>query len=446
MSALARLFLAMGKKVSGSDLRDSDILESVRTLGAKVFVGHDPQNISAEHDLVVYSADITEQSEGFKELAKAQELGLDVQTYAKVLGDLMEGKYGIGVTGTNGKSTTTTLLGLILDAADMDPTVVLGTKLAPVNETQKFKANARLGNGKHVVVEADEYQRKMLETKPQMIVVTNIAEDHLDYYRDLHDIKHAFIEYAKSLPKDGILIFNADDHNTTDIVHHADCHKFSFGIHHYADLQAMNIKKEPGKQIFDLHLNDELIGQFQLKVPGTFNISNSLGAALAAIKLGVKLEVIKKVLAEFAGTWRRFEKIGELEGTTVISDYGHHPAGVAATVDAAKEFYPGKKILLVFQPHHRNRTKRLFGEFVEALSHADDLIIPEIFEVAGREHGEDISSKDLVAELKKLKVNADYAKDLNETKQMIRARIKDFDIVIMMGAGDIDQLARRLAS
>ncbi|MBI2356398.1 MAG: UDP-N-acetylmuramate--L-alanine ligase [Candidatus Doudnabacteria bacterium] len=444
MSALARLFLAMGKQVSGSDLKHSDILENMRMLGVNVFIGHDPKNINPNYDLVVYSADITEQSEGYKELEQAQKLGLNIQSYAKVLGALMQGKYGIGVTGTNGKSTTTALLGLILDAAEFDPTVVAGTQISPANENEKFKANARLGSGKHVVVEADEYQRKMLETKPRMIVLTNIAEDHLDYYKDLEDIKNAFRDYVKSLPKDGILIFNADDHNTVDIVHHANCHKFSFGIHHYADLQAMNIKVENGKQTFDMHYDDEKIGTFELHVPAKYNVSNALGASLAAIKLGVKTEIIEKVLREFAGTWRRFETIGKLGSAAIISDYGHHPAGVLGTIEAAKEFYPGKKILIVFQPHHRNRTKRLFGEFVEALTRADDLIIPEIFEVAGREHGEDISSRDLVNELKKLGTNAEYANDLAHAEGMVRNKLKDFDVVIFMGAGDVDLLARKL--
>lgn len=435
-------------------LRHSDILENVRMLGAEILIGHKAENINKDFDLVVYSADITEQSEGYIELSQAQKLSLNVQPYARVLGDLMNDKYGIGVTGTNGKSTTTALLGLILDRAKMDPTVVVGTKISPANETEKFKANARLGSGKHVVVEADEYQRKMQATRPKMIVITNIAEDHLDYYKDLADIKQAFSEYVKALPSDGMLIFNADDHNTVDVVHHAQCHKFSFGIHHYADLQAMNIKVQDEKQAFDIHFDDEKIGTFEMHVPGLFNIQNALGASLAAIKLGVKPEVIKKVLKDFAGTWRRFEKVGKLGNATVISDYGHHPAGVSATIEAAKEFFPGpagaggagKKIFVVFQPHHRNRTKKLFGEFVEALSHADNLIIPEIFEVAGREHGEDISSQDLVRELVKLGVKAEYAKDLAQTEDMVKAKAKDFDLIIMMGAGDIDLLARKLVS
>jgi len=303
-----------------------------------------------------------------------------------------------------------------------------------------------LGNSKYVVVESDEYARKMLENKPKMIMITNIALDHMDTYKNLDDIKSAFLQYVKSLPADGILIYNADDHETVDVCKHAACHKFTFGIHHYADLQAVNRLQIAGDglQKFDMHLNDEKIGTFDLHVPGLFNISNALGASLAAIKLGVKPEVIAKVLDEYAGLWRRFEIVGELEGKTVISDYAHHPAGVEATIQAAKEFYPGKKILFVFQPHHRNRTKELFDGFIESLLLVDDLIIPEIFDVSGREHGENISSKDLADKLSAQGVKSFFAKNLDETESLIRQKAKDFDVILMMGAGDIDNIVRKL--
>lgn len=445
MSGLARIYKISGHDVSGSDLLESQTTQELKKFGIKVFLGHSAQQLLGESpDAVVYSADITEQSPGFLELEAGRKQDITVWSYAEALGKLMgERKHGIAVTGTNGKSTTTAMLGLILDAAKFDPMVLVGTKISPKNENEFFRANARYGLG-HCVMEADEYQRKMLSLKPNMIVLTNVAEDHLDYYKDLADIKSAFIDFVRALPKDGVLIFNADDHNTVEVAHHAACHKFSFGIHHYADLQALNIKLQAGRQVFDLHLNDQLVGTFELGVPGRFNILNALGASLAAIKLDVSPETIKQVLGEFAGTWRRFEKVGELGGKTIISDYGHHPAAIAATLEAVEEFYLGKTILLVFQPHHRNRTKKLFGEFVEALAKASDLIIPEIFEVAGREHGENISSNDLVLELNKLGAPARYAKDLEQTEQMVRERVKDFDIVILMGAGDIDVLARKL--
>jgi UDP-N-acetylmuramate--alanine ligase len=303
-----------------------------------------------------------------------------------------------------------------------------------------------MGEGKFFLAEADEYHRHMLEGHPRMIVLTNIAEDHLDYYKDLNDIRSAFTEYVESLPPDGMVVYNADDHNAVEVARKAHCHKYTFGIDHYADLQAINLKAGPGKQTFDLHLNDELIGTVDLCVPGKFNVSNALGAVLAALKLGVTFEDIKSTLEKFAGIWRRFEIVGTLNGKPVISDYAHHPAGVAGTIQAAKEFYPGKKILTVFQPHHRNRTKALFGPFAESLMDADFVILPEIFDVAGREHGEQISSKDLVAELIKQKEGAEFAENLDQAAVMIREKIKDFDVVLCMGAGDIDLMARELVN
>lgn len=444
MSALARLFLSMGKKVRGSDLKESEITQDLKVIGAVINIGHKKENLDQKIDLVVYSQDITDSSPGFVELQAADELGLMKFSYAKVLGLLMEDKYGIAVAGTNGKSTTAAILSLILVSAGLDPTAVLGTKLSAKNETEEFKANARLGVSKYVVAEVDEYYRKMLETHPKIIIVTNIAEDHLDYYKDLHDIKQAFLEYAKSLPKDGSLIYNADDHNTVETLRQAHEHKFTFGIHHYADLQAMNIRVEREKQIFDVHYKDQFFGTFELSIPGKFNISNALAAILVAIKLGIDQNVIAHVLKNFVGTRRRFEKLGMHNQTLIVSDYGHHPAAIKETLAGAKEFYPDKKILLVFQPHHRNRTQKLFGEFVEELSMADNLIVCEIFDVAGREHGEQISAKDLVDELVKRAAAAEFAKDLNETEKMVLKQIDNFDLVIFMGAGDIDLLARRL--
>ncbi|MEO8065730.1 MAG: UDP-N-acetylmuramate--L-alanine ligase [Candidatus Doudnabacteria bacterium] len=438
VSGLARLLFAMGKNVSGSDLKESEITRDLVKLGIKISFGSNI--VEGSPDLVIYTPAVPAEELDKINIAKLSQ--------GQALGRLMEDKYGIGVTGTNGKSTTSAILGKILENAGLDPTVLIGSLLSPKNESDKFKANARMGLGRFFVAESDEYARKMLENKPKMIVLTNVAEDHLDYYKDLSDIKRAFSEYIKSLPSDGILIYNADDHNAVDVGKHATCHKFTFGIRHYADLQALNLgvrgQGAGGSQTFDLHLNDEKIGTFQLQVPGLFNVSNALGAILAGLKLSVEPASIAQTLENYAGIWRRFEIVGRLDGKVVISDYAHHPAGVTATIEAAKQFYPDKKILVVFQPHHRNRTKSLFGEFIESLLIADEVILPEIFDVAGREHGEQISSNDLARELVLRNVKATFAQNLDEAETLIRDKIKDFDAVLMMGAGDIDLLARKL--
>jgi UDP-N-acetylmuramate--alanine ligase len=447
MSALARLFAGQGKQVGGSDMRDSLTVQDLVKLGCKISIGHSADHIAAfGPDLVVYSEDISPESAGYVELAKAKKLNIRSATYAQALGEMMAGQYAISVTGTNGKSTTTALLGLILERAGFDPSVVVGSKLSPKNSSDRFVLNARLGSGKYFVAEADEYHRHMMEQKPNLVVLTNVAEDHLDYYTGIDDIKSAFADFVKTLPSNGAVVYNADDHNTIEVGRTAQCRKMTFGIHHYADLQAVNVRQTAGKQDFDLHYKDEMIGHVQFSVPGLFNISNALGAALAALHLGIDFKVIKETLESFAGIWRRFEKVGTLGGAEVISDYAHHPAGVEGTIKAAKEFYPGKRILFVFQPHHRNRTKKLFGEFVESLEGADDLILPEIFDVAGREHGEDVSSKQMADELAIKSVRAEFAENLDKTGELIKQKAKDFDVIVMMGAGDIDLLARKLVS
>lgn len=435
ISGLARLFVAMGKEVSGSDIKESEITKDLEKLGIKITIGSN--QVFGKPDMVVYSPAVPAE-----DLARISEPKLG---HGEAVGELMQGKYGIGVTGTNGKSTVTAMLGLILEKANFDPTVLIGSKLTSQNESDKFKANARLGAGRYFVAESDEYARKMLQNRPQMIVLTNIAEDHLDVYKDLVEIKSAFKQYVGFLPQAGILVYNADDRNSVEVGRVDHTHKYTFGIDHYADLQAVNLKVSQGKQSFDLHLNDEMIGNITLQVPGKFNVANALAAALAALKLNVPFPTVKQALENYSGLWRRFEIVGNLDGKPVISDYAHHPAGVAGTIAAAKEFYPDKKILVVFQPHHRNRTKALFGEFVDSLLAADYVILPEIFDVPGREHGEKISSRDLVTELKKQKESAEFAENLNQASEMIKSRLTNFDVVLCMGAGDIDNMASNLA-
>ncbi len=436
VSGIARLLLAMGKNVSGSDLKESVVTKGLEELTINVEIGPNPAVIHPKPDLLIYSEAVPEADLNLIDVSRLSQ--------AEAIAELMEDHFGIAVTGTNGKSTTSALLGLILEKAKLDPTVLIGSLLSPQNESEKFKANARSGLGEYVVVESDEYRRKMLLNKPKMIVITNIAEDHLDYYKDLNDIKEAFLEYVKNLPPDGILIYNADDHNTVDVCKHASCHKFTFGIHHYADLQALNIKIANGKQVFDLHLNDEMIGSFELSIPGKFNISNALGAILAGIKLSVDKEKIKEAVREFRGIWRRFEIVGKIHNVPVISDYAHHPAGIEGTLQAAREFFPDKKILIVFQPHQRSRTKSLFGEFISSLSTVDEVILPEIFDVAGREHGEQISSRQLAEELSKTGTKATFTENLIQAEKLVLEKLDHFDVVLMMGAGDIDSLARKI--
>lgn len=445
-SAIARIFVLQGKSVSGSDRVESTIAKDLKQEGVEVKIGHKPENISPKTDLVIFTDAITKESEGYLELEKAKEFGIPVKSYAEILGMLMDEKFGIAVAGTSGKSTTTALVSLVLVQADLDPSVVLGTLLP--KDTSDFSGNARLGKSRYIIAEADEYLGHMLYLNPKVIVITNIAEDHLDYYKDLSDIKQTFGKFIDKLSADGVVIYNADDHNTVEVVRVEHAHKLTFGIEHYADLQALNLKILPngGGQEFDVHYKDALIGKVKLKVPGRYNVSNALGAFLVGLHLGIDAGIIIKALENFKGLWRRFEIVGEINGKLVVSDYAHHPDKVRAFLSAAKEYFGNKKLLVVFQPHQHNRTKSLFKGFVDSLLGAKTVIITEIFDVVGREEqkDQDISSKNLVDEVNKRGGNAVYSPSLQETEALIRKMLPEFDAVLIMGAGDIDNLARKL--
>lgn len=440
VSAVAKLCLESGKRVSGSDARDSEIISDLKKLGAEIFLGHNELNLKNDADLIVYSPAVPYDN---PELLKAADIKIPFKSYPEILGDIMEEfKEKIAVSGTNGKTTTTFLTGFILEKAGFDPTVVVGGK------AREWGGNLKIGKSKeYFITEACEYKRSMLSLNPKIIILTNIYEDHLDYYKDIEDIKSAFTEYIKKLPQDGLLIYNADDKISKEIADSFDIPKLSFGINSEADLKAVNIIKESGKQSFDLIWKGNVKRGFKIFIPGIFNIENSIAASLLALKLGVDTEIIKEALKNFHGTWRRFEKIGEIGKTIIISDYAHHPAAIKETLEGAKNFYPGKKILAVFQPHQKDRTIKLFGEFVDSLSYADEAIISEIYSVEGRNEAErEISSLDLVNAIKeKHKLpSVFYSKDLEETKKMVLEKISDFDVVLIMGAGDIYKVAENL--
>jgi len=471
VSALARMMLSEGKEVSGSDLGGVDIVGDLRKLGAVIYKGHRGSNLSSTTDLVVYSSAVQESN---PERQQAFDKKIPQLSYFEALGLLSRRKFTIAVSGTNGKTTTTAMLGLILERAGFDPTVVVGSKVREFGgDVGQGASNFRPGKSKYFVVEACEYQAHMLELNPQVIVLTNIEKDHLDYYRGLAHIRDTFQSYIDKLPVNGVLVLNVDD---------AVAKKFrrpkgrviTYGLDNNADVMAKNISVKDGCQRFDvcfkksivfrflvspssdLSKNLERIFGFSLYLPGRFNIYNALAAVAGSLSLGIKPEEGKEVIENFTGTWRRFEKIGTIsipghpiaEHPIVISDYAHHPTAIQGTIQGTKDFYPSKRLMVVFQPHQRNRTRKLFNDFVRSFSGVDLLIISEIYDVAGREKEEDrdISSKDLVKEIKKRFKGKKvfYAKDLKQTKDLVLRNINLDDLVLIMGAGDIDSLARNL--
>ncbi len=410
ISAVARILHQQGKTVLGSDAARSEITEQLEAEGIKVFSPQQARNISEDIDLAIYSVAVPEDN---VERMKAKRLEIPQITYPQLLGELMKGRYGIGVSGTNGKTTTTAMIGLIFLKAGLDPTIVIGGK------TSHFGGNSRVGQGQYFIFESDEYRRAFDNYSPQAAVVTYIAADHLDYYKNLDDIKKAFHDYLARVPRDGFIIINTDDPNSLEAAANSQAKNITFGIEQAADYQAKNIKQESGRQTFDLYAQGKTMGEISLQIPARYNIYNALAAVALALSLGIDFKIVRKTLDEFSGTWRRFEKLGRLGRAIIIADYAHTPDAVAKTIAATREFYPNKSILAVFQPHQYNRTKNFFNDFVLSLGAADEIIVPDIFYVKGRENPADfdVSSEKLAAAIKERGLAARAGGDLTATEK-----------------------------
>ena len=445
VSAIAKMMFSQSVQVTGSEVIKSEITDELEDKGIKIFYDHSAGNLGEHLDTLIYSAAVREDNPERKE---ARKRGIREISYFDFLGELSRDYFTIAVSGTNGKSTTTAMLGLILEAAGLDPTVIVGSKVKTFPN-----GNLRMGRSKYLIVEACEYMAHMLKLSPQMIVLTNIEEDHLDYYRDLGHIKEIFAEYIQKLPGNGTLIYNFDDPATNEISlkFQPPRLKLSYGIDARTDYMIRNVFVDSERQYFNIvhnNINEEPIGNFSLQIPGLFNIYNAIAAATAAFNLNIDIEYIKKALGNFSGIWRRFEILGEHNGALIISDYGHHPTAISATVKAAREFYPKRRIVLIFQPHQRNRTRKLFNDFVKVLKSPDALILSEIYDVAGREANEDrdVSAKTIFEELKNIGKEVYFAKNLEETEDLAKKNMRKGDVYIIMGAGNIDSVARDLAS
>jgi len=462
LSAVAKLMLARGKIVSGSDINESEITDELKKIGAKISIGQRAENLTKDIELVIYTLAISEDN---SELAKAKKLKIPLLTYPEALGKIFNDKYGIAVCGTHGKSTTASLVGLILAVGGLDPSVLVGSKVP------EFQGNLRIGASKYFVIEACEYERAFLEYWPKIIILNNIELDHTDYYKNIEDYKKAFGEFIGHLPKNGVWVCNGDDKESQNLKQKIQKYSpkikiMSFGFSENNDIRGYDIKIGKGKVKFKVKCKgssceiplcgnfatSEIIsqGEFTLKIPGKFNVYNALAAIAVGLRLGVDVEKIKKTLVDFGGTWRRFEVKGECKNATVISDYAHHPTAVKATVEAARQFYPGRRIVVAFQPHQHNRTKLRYNDFGKSFASADALILAEIFDVAGREEKKDknISSQNLAEDIKKrnkkMTPNIFYAKDLDDTRKLIDEKIMPGDIVLVMGAGDIYKVADKL--
>jgi len=424
MSALARFYLKKGSQVFGSDLVASEITKKLKKEGAKIYIG--PQNgkfLSLDFDLVIYSPAIFE---NHPELKKAKKLSLKTLSYPQALGEIIKNYFSIAVAGTHGKSTTTALISLILIKGGLDPNVIIGTKLKEFGDS-----NCRVGRSNYFIFEADEWRASFLNYFPKVIILTNIEKEHLDYYKNLSQILKTFKKFVEHLPKNGFLIVNRDDRNLKEFI--------------------KIFKKRTNVLSYSLKQKEARILKKILKIPGDFNISNALAALTLARLLKIPDILSFKALSEYKGAWRRFqeEKV-EIFGKKIIliNDYAHHPTEIKVTLKAIKEKYPSKKIYCIFQPHQYQRTYFLYKDFLKTFSKApiDVLILTEIYEVKGRENlkiKKKISSKNLAKEIEsKKKKNLKEIKYLSNFKEIagfLKRKIKNGDVLIIMGAGDIYQ-------
>ncbi len=422
-SAIAKWWVANGATVSGSDLTQSPITDELIAAGVTVKIGHFTENLPREADLLIYSSAIPATN---PERQAAEELGITETSYPEFLGELAKEKKTIAITGTNGKSTTTAMIAKILIDADYDPTVILGTKSPDLGGT-----NLRIGKSDWLVVEACEHMANMLHIVPNIGVITNIEEDHLDFYRDIDHIKTSFKKWVDQMGVCGKVVLNGNDKNSMqlDITDPAVFHVGERTI-------------DAGTQTFEVAGVD-----ITLTIPGAFNAENAAAALTAAHIAGVEDDSALASLKSFKGTWRRFEHVGAWKETEIYSDYAHHPSAVQGSIAAFKEFFPNRQLIVVFQPHQHSRTHELFDEFVESFDQTDHLIVQEIYEVAGRTEEKFESSEDMVAAIQARNTikSVAYAKDLESAQKQLEELVRPSDIVVAMGAGTVDELARRLA-
>ena len=436
VSALLRLFASKGVSVSGSDVA----LPPLRVLpSGNYHEGHRAENVPDATDLIIYSPAVPETN---PELVEGNARGITIRSYPEMLGDVTRDYNTIAISGTHGKSTTTALMGKLFHAGDLDPSVIVGA------EVPGFDHNLLQGKSDIFIVEACEYRRNMMQLAPQAILLTNLELDHPDYYEDLADIKNAFRDYIEKLRGEGLLIVNNDDANIRDVIRSFDGILVRFGVGAGADLALSNARQSGAHQYFDLSWKGTALGTFTTPLPGLYNLYNILGAVAGYLTYGGNPDAIHAVLESFTGIGRRFQEVGTIGNTAIISDYAHHPTALRAVVDAALSRFKGKRLLTIFRPHHRERSLKLFDQFVATLVAIPHTLLLEIYDVAGREDGIVISSRDMVTAVLAKDPRADivYAADLAEAESFARAHVADFDVILVVGAGDADELAQQLVT
>jgi UDP-N-acetylmuramate--alanine ligase len=433
LSAIARVLLESGYRVSGSDQQLSPLATSLIEAGAQVFIGHRAENVQGA-DLVIRSSAVRDDN---VEVQAALAAGIPVMKRADFLGKLMDGQIGIAIAGTHGKTTTTAMVAWMLTVLKQDPSYIIGGVSANLG------SNAHAGKGRYFVVEADEYDRMFLGLHPKAAVVTNVEHDHPDCYPTEEGFYQAFKHFVHCLSPEGWLVACADDPGASRLAQEAreeGIEVYSYGLSAaQADYNVKEVKlNSQGGQRFTAFYHNDALGKVELQVPGMHNLRNALAALAIAHRLELPLAVAREALGEFRGTGRRFELLGEAGGIAVIDDYAHHPTEIRATLAAARSRYAGRRVWAVWQPHTYSRTRTLFNDFVEAFQDADRVIVTEVYAAREADQVGTFSARQLAEAIQSPK--ADFFANLNEATAYLLQKMKAGDVMIVLSAGDADQI------
>lgn len=436
MSAIARVMLEMGYTVTGSDVASQELTEKLAAKGAKIYIGHIASQVEGA-DLVVYSTALPKDN---VERVEAEKQGIPVIHRAQMLARLLNERKGVAVAGAHGKTTTSSMIALVMEECGTDPTFIIG------GEIMNIGTNAKAGQGEYVVAEADESDGSFLQYHPALGVVTNIEADHLENYDGNFDrLKEAYVQFLNQIRPDGKAVVSGDDENIRELLPNLSGQVITYGIHQQCDYMATDIVLGDRKVTFTLNSQGESLGQVELSVPGQHNVYNAMATIIVCLEAGIPFQDIVRAIALFTGAKRRFQVLGETRDILIIDDYAHHPTEIEATINAAKA--TGKRIVAVFQPQRYTRTFFLLDAFSRAFSEADEVIITDIYSPAGEKQIEGVHSSKLVELIKQnSNANARYLPTKQEVIEDLEGRIQPGDLVLTMGAGDIYKVGYALAS
>ena len=435
MSGIAELLLNLGYSVSGSDIRRTEVTDNLSNLGGKIFLGHSPQNVEGA-DVVVFSSAVKGDN---PEIAEAREKTIPVIPRAEMLAELMRLKYGIAIAGAHGKTTTTNMIGSILTRGGLDPTVVIGGRLNIWGGS-----NARLGNGDFMVAEADESDGSFLALSPSMAVVTNIDYEHIDFYHSMDNLRKTFVDFINKVPFYGRAIICVDDKEVQGLIPEVKKSYLTYGLNPQSNIRASEISKEGLNTSFVVTFKNRLEGQITICIPGDHNVLNALAAVGVGLELDIDFEHIRQGLKNLGVLKRRFEIKDERGGIMFLDDYGHHPTEIMATISTAKECWPDRRLVVIFQPHRYTRTKDLYDKFVISFNQADFLVITPIYG-AGEELIPGIDSRSLYQGIRDHGHRAvNFCDSIEDIISLLLGEIRNGDLVLTLGAGDVDLVGEEL--